>query len=129
MMIIEKDKLLSEEMSIAEVMNNYFIDISKNLNLKDTSESNANNIGNIRHSLRNIWYEDHISVKKIREKIEDSGDFRFQQISTEKLTKVIIGLDCNKSNLNGSIPANLLTDTCDTFVPYLFSNWEFPPLN
>ena len=54
MMIIEKDKLLSEERSIAEVMNNYFIDISKNLNLKDSSESNANNIGNIRHSLRNI---------------------------------------------------------------------------
>ena len=53
-MIIEKDKLLSEERSIAEVMNNYFIDISKNLNLKDSSESNANNIGNIRHSLRNI---------------------------------------------------------------------------
>ena len=29
MMIIEKDKLLSEEGSIAEVMNNYFVDISK----------------------------------------------------------------------------------------------------
>ena len=38
MRIIEKDKLLSEERSIAEVMNNYFVDISKSLNLKDSSE-------------------------------------------------------------------------------------------
>ena len=28
-------------------------------------------------------------------------------------------MDCNKSNLNGSIPANVLKDTCDTFILYL----------
>ena len=43
MMIIEKDKLLSEESSNAEVINNYFVDIKKSLNLKDSSESNVDN--------------------------------------------------------------------------------------
>ena len=43
MMIIEKDKFLSEERSIAEVMNNYFVDILKIPNLKDSSESNVDN--------------------------------------------------------------------------------------
>ena len=134
MMIIEKDKLLSEENSIAEVMDNYFVDISKSLNLKDSSESNVDNIGsNIRHSLKNVLFEDHVSVKIIREKNKDNGEFRFQPISTEELKKIIIGLDCNKSNLNGSIPANILKDTCDTFIPYLteiinnsFQTWNFP---
>ena len=28
-------------------------------------------------------------------------------------------MDYNKSNFNGSIPANVLKDTCDTFIPYL----------
>ena len=28
-------------------------------------------------------------------------------------------MDSNKSNLNGSIPANVLKDTCDTSIPYL----------
>ena len=36
MMIIEKDKLLSDERSIAEVMNNYSVNITKSLNLKDS---------------------------------------------------------------------------------------------
>ena len=64
MMIIEKDKLLSEERSIAEVMNNYFVDISKGLNLKDSPESNVADTGsNIRHSLKNVLFEDHVSVK------------------------------------------------------------------
>ena len=60
---IEKGKLLSEERSIC------FIDISKSQNLKDSSESNVDNISsNIRHS-----YENHVNVKIIREKNTDSG--------------------------------------------------------
>ena len=69
MMIIEKDKLLSEEESIAEVMNNYFVDVSKSLKLKDSSESNVDNTGsNCGHSLNNVSFEDHVSVKTITEK-------------------------------------------------------------
>ena len=120
MMIIEKDKLFSEERSIADVMKNYFVGISKSLNLKGSSESNVDNIGsNIRHSLKNVLFEDDISVKIIREKNADNAELRFQPISTKELKKIIIGLDCNKSNLNGCIPANVLKDTCDTFIPYL----------
>ena len=50
-------------------MNNYFVDISRSLNLKDSSESNLDNTGsNIRHSLKYVLFEDHLSVKIIREK-------------------------------------------------------------
>ena len=119
MMILEEDKLLSEEGSIAEVMNNYFVDISKSLNLKDFSESNMYNSGNNRgHSLNSVLFEDHVSVKIIREKNVDNGEFHFQPISTDELKKIITGLDCNKTNLNGSIPANVLKDTYNTFIPY-----------
>ena len=53
-----------EERSIAEVMNNYFVDVSKSLNLKDSSESNADNTSsNIRLSFKNVLFEDHVSVK------------------------------------------------------------------
>ena len=117
-MIIEKDKLLSEEESIAEVMNNYFVDVSKSLKLKDSSESNVDNTrSNCGHPLSNVLFEDHVSVKTITEENTDDGQFRFQSISTDELKKVIIGLDCKKSKLNGSIPANALKDTCDTLIP------------
>ena len=74
MMMIEKDKLLSEEGSIAEAMNNYFVAISKSLNLKDSSESKVDNTGsNFGHSLNNVLLEDHVSVKIIREKNTESS--------------------------------------------------------
>ena len=111
---------MSEERSIAEVMNNYFVDISRSLNLKDSSESNLDNTGsNIRHSLKYVLFEDHLSVEIIREKNTDNGEFRFKPVLTDELKKIIIGQDSNKSNLNGSIPANVLKDTCDTSIPYL----------
>ena len=88
--------------------------------MKDSSESNVDNtVSNCGHSLKNVLFEGHVSVKIIREKNANNGEFCFQPISTDELKKIIIGLDCNKSNLNGSIPANVLKDTCDTFIPYL----------
>ena len=120
MMIIEKDKLLSAEGSIVEVMNSCFVDIWKSLDLKDFSESNVDKTGsNCGNSLNNVLFEDHLSVKIIREKNTDNAEFRFQPISTDEMKKTILGLHCNKRNLNGSISVNVLKDTCDTFIAYL----------
>lgn len=117
--IIEKDNLSSEERSIAEVTNNYFLDILKSLSLKDSSKLIVNNVGNIRHSFNNFYFKNHLSQKVIRKKTTDNGEFRFQPISTLELKNIIIVLDFNKSSLNASIPANVLKDTCVTFVPYI----------
>ena len=100
-------------------MNNYFVYILRSLNWKHYSESNVDNTGSdIRHSLKNVLFEDHVSIK-IREKNMDNGEIRFQPISAEELRKIIIGLDCNKSNLNGSIPVNILKDKRNSFIPQL----------
>ena len=36
-----------------------------------------------------------------------------------ELKNIIIVLDFNKSNLNASIPVNVLKDACVTFIPYI----------
>ena len=88
--------------------------------MKDSSESNVDNTGsNIRHSLQNILFKDHLSVKIIREKNKENRKLHLQPISTVQLKKIIIGFDCKKSNFSESILATLLKDTCDTFIPYL----------
>ena len=60
-----------------------------------------------------------VSAKIVRDKNTDNGEYRFQSISPDKLKKIIIDLDCNKTNLNGSIPDNVLKGKCDNFIPYL----------
>ena len=83
----------------------HFVDISKSLHLRDYSKSNVYNTGsNCGHSDKNVLFEDHVSVKIIREKKEpDHGEFRLHPISTDELKKIVIGLDCNKSNLKGGM--------------------------
>lgn len=74
-MIIEKKKLLSEESSVAEVMNKSFAAISKSLNLKDCFESNVDIISNnIKHSFKSVSSENHVNVKIIRKKNMGNGN-------------------------------------------------------
>ena len=100
---------MEEEKPVAEIMNNYFVNMTKTLNLKDFLESNVDNIGsNIMHSFKNVSIENHESVVKIiKEKNTDNGQFHFQPVSTEEVKKIIIDL------------ANVLKDTCGTFILYL----------
>ena len=60
-MTIEKDKLVAGEATVAEVMNNYSVNISQDLTFEDPPETNMDNIGSdIIHSFE-IMYA---SVKK-----------------------------------------------------------------
>ena len=57
-------------------MSNYLVDISRSLNLKNSSESNVDNIGsNIRLPLKNVLFENRVSVKIIKENNTDNGEF------------------------------------------------------
>ena len=69
-------------------------------------------------SYNNI-YRKKIAIIIRRRKNKDKAEFHFQPISTESFKKIIIGLDCNKSNLNGFIPTNVLKGTCDDFITYI----------
>ena len=94
-MITENDKLLSDERSIAVVMYNYFVNIPRSSNQKDSSESKVENTGfNIRHSVKNLLFGNHVSVNKTennkREKV-DNGEIYLQPVATEELKKIIIG--------------------------------------
>ena len=69
--------------------------------------------------LRNVLFENRVSVKIIKENNTDNGEFHLRPISTEEFKKIIISLHSNKSNIHGYISANVLKDTCDTFIPSL----------
>ena len=49
--IVEKDSIITDEKKIATLMNNYFINITKNLDLKPSTVPNANDIDEITNIL------------------------------------------------------------------------------
>ena len=73
-MIIEKDKLLAEEGSIAEVITTILLIYQKS-KFEGLFWIKRRQCSNCGYSLNNVLYEDHASVAIIREKNTDNGEF------------------------------------------------------
>ena len=126
-MLIENDKLISEEPLLARTMNEYFTNITKNLNLKLSPRfSDLKDIIN--------FYQNHISIIKIMpQSNSEFVPFQFRRISSNELKKEILNLNNKKATREGDIPVNLLKESIETYLPVLteiinssFEQNEFP---
>ena len=98
MLLQEKGDLVSDERQLASIMNKFFINITKTLNLKEDQGSHFVTLEDI---LKNIIF--HLSIDKITKTYESNKKFSFQQV-TEKHVPV------------GDIPADMLNLTLDTHL-------------
>ena len=91
-------------------MNNYFINITKTLNLKTLKKSQVDI----------DKFENHISIKKHETFPEIiSGSFHLEQVSSDIIRKEIRNLNVKKSSTCGSISAFILKQCVDAYSPYL----------
>ena len=127
LMLIENDKLISEEPLLARTMNEYFTSITKNLNLKLSPRfSDLKDIIN--------FYQNHISIIKIMSQSNSEFEpFHFQRVSSNELKKEILNVSNKKATRKGDVPVNLLKGSIDTYLPVLteiinsfFEQNEFP---
>ena len=95
---MEENNIISDEEEIANIMNNYFINVTKTLNLKKQLGVGCSGINE---------FENHISIKMIHEKHPEilPESFKFQLVSNNEVKKEIENLDTKKSSTYGSIPA------------------------
>ena len=80
--LIENDVTITNDESIAEVFNDFFINTTTNLNLGGDNEANVQE--NCRHDFNTILetYAHHPSVRKIKEKIKIENEFSFTTTTT-----------------------------------------------
>ena len=92
-------------------MNNYFINITKTLNLKTLNKS----------QIDIDQFENQISIKTIHETFPEfiPGTFHFEQVFSDIVRKEIRNLNVKKSSIYGSIPASILKQCVDTYLLYL----------
>ena len=98
-------------------MNNYFINITKNLDLKPSTISNTSDIDKITKH-----FDDHISVCKIKEAYSESlreDNFSFKMVSMDEVKKIVLKLNSRKSSMYGAIPASILKQTIEVHLKYL----------
>ena len=92
--------------------NNILSDITKTLNLKKQHGVGSSGVNE---------FENHISIKMIHEKYPEilPESFKFQFVSNNEVEKETENLDTKKSSTYGSIPATILKQCANAYLPHL----------
>ena len=97
-------------------MNNYFINITKNLDLKPSTAPNTSDLDEITKH-----FDDHISTCKIKEAYSEilrEDHFIFKIVSMDEVKKEVLELNSKKPSTYGAIPASILKQTIEVHLKY-----------
>ena len=89
-------------------MNNFFINITKDLELDKDNSSNANTLEDVQKVINA-----HPSVESIRRNNEINEKFIFQQVTEDLVQKIIFNIDNFKATPVGGIAADKLKCSVD----------------
>ena len=120
--LLEKDEIINNDMKVAEVCNEYFANITDELELTE-NKANLSFSGYIQDPIEQAVhkYKNHRSIEKIRKQRSPQTLFEFRRINTEDAFTQLKKLKSKKSSLIDSIPSNILQEHLDSF-PSLLQN-------
>ena len=118
MALVEENNIINDEKEISNMMNNYFINETKTLNLKKQHGVGRSGVNEL---------ENHINIKMIHEKYSEilPESFKFQFLSNNEVKKEIENLDTKKSSTYGSIPAAILKQCVNAYLSHLTNSVNY----
>ena len=118
--LMENDEIVSEDRAVANILNDYFSNITKSLNIADNNENIAT-ADKISDPVTAAFekYRSHPSVMLIKGHYENVEVFDFRRASAVEFLEQIDNLDTKKASPIGSIPAKIIKDNADIVASYL----------
>ena len=115
--LVENKEIIKENKEIAEIFNNYFVNIVKDLNIPEINHSklseNSSNIDTEPIDIIIQNFSDHLSILKIKENINQIEIFSFKLINEMDIETEIKALNSKKAPGVDGIPVNILKETID----------------
>ena len=117
--ILENDIIISNNLEVAETLNNFFVDSVENLEIEPFLQyaTDVSNLIELNEVIKK--YKDHPSILKIKENIEIDGEFSFEDTDARKIGMKISQLDPRKAGVENDIPSKLLIETSDIVSQHL----------
>ena len=101
---MEGNEIVNDDGKNATIMNRYFMNITKYMNLKTNKISNREELVNILDTFKN-----HKSVQRIKlANFHSYSTLNFSKVTENKVRKDILNLSSKKATKNGYIPAKIL---------------------
>ena len=111
---MESDEIVSEDQSAATIMNDYFSNITKSLNIADNNENvTAGNKISDPVTTAIEKYRPHPSVMLIKSHYENVEIFNFRRASIVEVLEQVDNFNTKKASPIGSIPARIMKDNVD----------------
>ena len=121
--LVENNKVVSDESKLVEIFSKYFGNIVQNLGIDGlTNTSSDNDAVTIRQAIEK--YQNHPSIKVIRENIDTTNNFSFDLINPECISKIISNLDTSKAIQQGDIPTKILKDNKHLFSCFISASFN-----
>ena len=123
----ENGKIVKTEKETAEVFNNFFGNIVKNLNISQYSDFDPI-IEKVKDpTLKAILkYEKHPSILAIRTKCNRNGAFSFKEVSFKEIETEIRLLKLNKASQYSDIPTKIIKENSDIFSNFIWESIKNP---
>ena len=105
----EKGRLIKDPAAIATTMNDYFVNITETIGLKQFQFDHLSNL-----------FEDHTSIIRIKSNLVNVSDkFDFKKVHEKEVKREIMNLNSKKATCHGAIPAKILKQFCDSYLPII----------
>ena len=118
--LMENNKIVSEDHVVATILNDHFANITKSLNIagNNETESTGDEISDpVTAAIEK--YRSHPSVILIKNHSENIEAFDFKRASIAEVLGQVDSLDTKKASPIGSIPAKVIKDNVDIVASYL----------
>ena len=122
--LIENDEIISNDVDVAETMNDFFSNAVVNLGIRGYQEDCLPNIDgdNIISIIKK--FKGHPSILNIKERVKVSEKFSFSICSIADIANGIHKLNINKPTTFNNIPAKVLVENCDICSPFITKSYN-----
>ena len=114
--LLEDDVVESDDTRVAEILNGYFVDITKTLGVaceEDSTNLDISSQDTLQATVQR--FQCHPSIAKIRVAVNSSQSFSFHQITVQEMFNQLMKLDPKKASPQEAIPAKILQANADLF--------------
>ena len=106
MMLVEDNEIVRQEEIVANIMNNYFTNITSHLKLKPSKIDPKTNLESIIDTFQN------------RESVQRTS-LKFNSVSELDFKKEILNLSSKKATRKGDVPAKILKNSINAYISEL----------
>ena len=111
-MLVEGNEIVNDDGKISAIMNRYFKNTTKHMNLEANKISDREELVNILDT-----FENYKSVERIKlANFHSYSTLKFSRVTESEVRKEILNLSTKKATKNGDIPAKILKKSVDIYI-------------